>query len=218
VGTKQLKHNAVTGTKIRNGAVTAAKINTSGLTVPDATHAASADSATSATSASNATHATNSDQLGGVAAAGYQKRVTGTCSTAVSSINQAGGVGCASGVVVPIDLNVAAGSLTKLQVGALEMDFECHHGAGSFVDVDFVNTAATQASLNWFYWAETTPTADGVGLGPGADSGGIGFAGGRIEGQFIYSVHNQEQTTVSLHAVDLTSSCEINGAAEYAPH
>ena len=57
VGTKQLRNNAVTSKKIRNatiraadiknGAVKAAKIDTTGLTVPEALHAASADSATS---------------------------------------------------------------------------------------------------------------------------------------------------------------------------
>jgi len=49
VGSKQLKKNAVTSSKIKNHAVGAAKINTNGLTVPSATHAASADSATNAT-------------------------------------------------------------------------------------------------------------------------------------------------------------------------
>lgn len=54
--------------KIKNKAVTAAKINPSGLTVPNATHATSADSATNAT---NATNATTSSRLGGVAASHY---------------------------------------------------------------------------------------------------------------------------------------------------
>ena len=66
VGTKQLKNNAVTASKIKNGSVTAQKINTSGLTVPNATNAANA---------ANAGHATNSDQLGGVAATGYEPAV-----------------------------------------------------------------------------------------------------------------------------------------------
>jgi hypothetical protein len=58
VGTKQLKNNAVTGTKIADGTVTASKIDPSGLTVPTATHATSAGSATNAT---NATHAASAD-------------------------------------------------------------------------------------------------------------------------------------------------------------
>jgi hypothetical protein len=63
----QLKKNAVTGVKIKNGAVTAAKINPKGLTVPNATHATSADSATNAT---NATHATTAGSAAPSGAAG----------------------------------------------------------------------------------------------------------------------------------------------------
>jgi len=55
IGSKQLKKNAVTGVKIKNGAVTKSKINTTGLTVPNAVHATSASSATSATNAASAT-------------------------------------------------------------------------------------------------------------------------------------------------------------------
>lgn len=55
VGTKQLKNDAVIGTKIKDASVTAADIDPTGLTAPEATHAGSADSAT------NATHATSAD-------------------------------------------------------------------------------------------------------------------------------------------------------------
>jgi hypothetical protein len=55
VGTKQLKKNAVTTAKIKNGAVTGAKVNLSSLgTVPNATHATSADSASHADTAGDA--------------------------------------------------------------------------------------------------------------------------------------------------------------------
>ena len=74
VGTKQLKKNAVTGVKIKNGAVGAAKINPSGLTVPNAAHATSADSATNATNAAHATTAGSaapSGAAGGALAGSY---------------------------------------------------------------------------------------------------------------------------------------------------
>jgi hypothetical protein len=87
VGTKQLKNGAVTATKlhtgavtakklhagavtsatISNGAVTGSKLNLSGVTVPAASHANTADSATNAghattaDSATNAGHATTAD-------------------------------------------------------------------------------------------------------------------------------------------------------------
>lgn len=90
VGTKQLKNNAVTGAKIKNGAVTgdkiaagavgASSINTAGLTVPNASHAATADTAgkaavattaTKATSADTATTANNALALGGKGPSSY---------------------------------------------------------------------------------------------------------------------------------------------------
>jgi hypothetical protein len=56
VGTRQIKNRAITGAKIRNQAVTGAKIKLSTLgTVPDASHAVSADAAL------NASHATRAD-------------------------------------------------------------------------------------------------------------------------------------------------------------
>jgi hypothetical protein len=86
VGAKQIKNGAVTAAKIGNGAVTEAKIangavtgskiglgavgaaniNTSGLIVPNASHANSADSATDAT---NAAHAGDAQTLQGLSAA-----------------------------------------------------------------------------------------------------------------------------------------------------
>ncbi len=45
MGAKQLKTNAVTTKEIKNGAVIASKLNTTGLTVPNALHANSATAA-----------------------------------------------------------------------------------------------------------------------------------------------------------------------------
>jgi hypothetical protein len=71
VGNKQLKNGAVTTSKIKNGAVTGPKINFASLgTVPKASHAIIADSTGHA---SRADSATTASQLGGVAAANYQK-------------------------------------------------------------------------------------------------------------------------------------------------
>ncbi len=69
IGTKQLKNNAVTAVKIKNGTISGSKINLASLgTVPDATHA---DTATTAAAASSAS---NSAQLGGAPAADYRDR------------------------------------------------------------------------------------------------------------------------------------------------
>jgi hypothetical protein len=62
-----LKNGAVTTKKIKNHAVTGAKLNLTGVTVPDAAHAGTADTATrastaaSAGTASSATHAGSAD-------------------------------------------------------------------------------------------------------------------------------------------------------------
>src|SRR6476620_4036641 len=55
VGPKQLKKGAVTTSKIKNGAVVGAKVNLASLgTVPNATHATSADTAKAAAPSGNA--------------------------------------------------------------------------------------------------------------------------------------------------------------------
>jgi hypothetical protein len=55
VGSKQIKKEAITGAKIKDGAVTSSKIALSSLgTVPTATHASTADTSTTATTASEA--------------------------------------------------------------------------------------------------------------------------------------------------------------------
>lgn len=67
VGTKQIKKNAVIGSKVKNGSLTGADINASTLgNVPSATnanHASAADSASHATSADNATGASSPNTL-----------------------------------------------------------------------------------------------------------------------------------------------------------
>lgn len=214
VGTKQLKKNAVTSPKIKNGAVTASKLNTKGLQVPWALHAMDATYASTAASATNADHATSSDQLGGLAAAAYQRRVSGTCFTAVSSINQDGGVGCATGVVLPFDKLISSGGFDDIVVADLQLEVLCHQG-GTNTLVRFIHLGPNQATLNWFDWNLNAATADGVALNPGHFKD-FDFTGGRIEGQFIYSIHNGFQITVSLHAFDASSFCEATGTIEYA--
>lgn len=62
VGTKQLKRNAVTSSKVRDGAITGADVDESSFgQVPSAATAASATNATNAGHATNADRATNAD-------------------------------------------------------------------------------------------------------------------------------------------------------------
>ncbi len=69
VGTKQLKRNAITSSKVRNGAITGADVNESSFgqvpsaaTAANATNATNAGHATNADQATNAGHATNADK------------------------------------------------------------------------------------------------------------------------------------------------------------
>jgi hypothetical protein len=74
VGSNQLKKNAVTTAKIKNGAVTGSKVNLSTLgTVPNATHAASAD---------------NSTQLGGKGPSNYVQQVAQSGETLTGQISE----------------------------------------------------------------------------------------------------------------------------------
>lgn len=94
VGTKQLKQNAVNGSKVKDGSLSGADINVSTLgTVPSATRASVADNATHA---ENASHADNAAQLGGLLASAFQLRVSGGCSagTSIASVNADGSVAC----------------------------------------------------------------------------------------------------------------------------
>jgi len=236
VGASQLKPDSVSTSKIQPGAVTAGKIDPTGLKVPKAGHAttantanfadqagtaASADDASNAKHADNATNATNatiaanSGALGGLAASGYQQRVTGTCSTAVSTINQNGSVGCATGTVMPIDMLLAHGSDGSQSFGDLIFGARCDELGGT--EFDFTNTAPSNATLNYFIWDQSGPVADGKVV-PANSAPGVpfNFLGSRVEGQFIFSIHNKEEITVNLHAID-NSSCEITGTAEIAP-
>ena len=69
VGTKQLKRNAVTSSKVRNGAITGVDVNESSFgqvpsaaTAANATNATNAGHATNADNATHAGHATNADK------------------------------------------------------------------------------------------------------------------------------------------------------------
>ena len=111
VGSKQLKRNAVTNSKIKNGAVTGSKLNLTGVTVPNAVHANTADSATSANTANTAN---NANALGGVPAAGYTQRSCGSLSGAIKGFAH---------------INDAAVSTTALSTAGVEAGYNCSGGS-----------------------------------------------------------------------------------------
>jgi hypothetical protein len=82
--------------------------------------------------------------------------------------------------------------------------------------VQFLNRSQANATLNWFFSNGTTVAANGVVLGPpdsGSEARSFSFAGGRIEGQFIFATSN-EMTTVNLHTFDAGNRCEVHGTAQ----
>jgi hypothetical protein len=102
VGTKQLKANAVNGTKVADGSLTGADINSATLgTVPNAANAANA---TAAGTAANAAHATNSDQLGGSAASKYLMGAVDSASHTTQGLFSSGT--CTSGFATAVTATV----------------------------------------------------------------------------------------------------------------
>src|ERR1700761_3343822 len=112
VGAAKIKKGAVTSTKIGNGAVGAAQLNTAGLTVPNATHADSANHAATADSADKATSATSAGTA-----------TSATTATTANTANSATVANAAFSVnsgneILPFD----AAAFTFTTVASLELD------------------------------------------------------------------------------------------------
>lgn len=242
VTTAKLRKGAVTNAKLRDGSVSGEKIDLASLgTVPsaaragsaaradratmadraaDAGHAASAERAKSAAQAASAERADraaaadDAERLGGRPASEYQLQLQQGCpSAAIEAIGQDGSVLCHE-ATLPISLDQGAGDpVDAVQLGTgLLLQSVCHDGAQ--VKVVFLNNGATTGSLNWFASVGGAASADGVAI-PANGSKSFLYDGSRVEGQFIYSI-GLHVTTVSLHAYDATSSCEIRGTAVLA--
>jgi hypothetical protein len=108
----------------------------------------------------------------------------------------------------------------------------CHDGGA--VKIAFQNLGSDDATLNWWYGMhpyKAQPTGSNPGLlnasGVGVNAYGLvvragyeqdfWFIGVQIEGQFIFA-NNEGNTTVSLHAFDGTTFCEVRGTALFAPN
>ncbi len=87
VGTKQLKNNAVTGAKVKDGSLNAADI---GGAVNSADHALTADSASHAASADSASRAVSADSAASASQAGNAEKLGGAPSSAYIQASQAG--------------------------------------------------------------------------------------------------------------------------------
>jgi hypothetical protein len=117
---------AVTTPKIKNGAVTAAKLNVTGVTVPNALHANSANTAASAANATNAGHASTADTAVNATNAGHAP----TADTAVNATN-ANTVGGVTVKQFSVKLAPNAGATTLLETGLVTLTGACTGGVSS---------------------------------------------------------------------------------------
>ena len=131
VGTKQLKNGAVTAEKVQSGSLTGTQINASTLgTVPNATHAVSADSATQAEQANLLQGKHASDFLGASATAANSNQLEGhpasdflSASGTAQNSNQLGGLGASSYLGAPVTVH------TQVVQGLTEGSGEAAAGA-----------------------------------------------------------------------------------------
>jgi hypothetical protein len=124
VGTKQIKNEAVTAAKVKNGSLTGTQINASTLgTVPNATHAVSAESAAHAVSADSATQAEQANLLQGKHASDFLA-ANGTAQNS----NQLGGLGASSYLGAPVTVRTQTISGPTTGGGTMLIDAECDRG------------------------------------------------------------------------------------------
>ncbi len=203
VVSRSIKNGQVKKPDLGNGAVTTKKLAASAV-------------------APNAAHATNANLLGGSPAFAYQRRVTGTCSRGGSFINSIGEIGCPEGPIEGIRMTPAAGDDDTRFVADsnLFLSVLCHESGKT--EIAFTNNSGGGATLNWLYSNGTTVSASGNSLsanGTATDTQEFSFAGGRIEGQFIFAWDSQNGrgvTTFKVHAFDGTSFCEVRATSNVA--
>ena len=195
VGTKQLKKNAVTSAKIRNGTITGADVNEAKLgRVSDAAHATSADTAASATSAA--------------AAANGAQRIDFQGSPVDPT---------------PAGPN-PSGAHPVLTIGELSIRASCSNAGGSNSRILVTLTSSVNAYVDYegarFDNPGLTTVLSGTDLAAGVPYSQIDLTGGnRFEDlQIVYRNPNRTITiAVSAAAGSGLSDCPLQGTAVAAP-
>jgi hypothetical protein len=214
-----IRNGEVRTGEVRDGAVRSADVLNDSLTGNDV-------SESSFGIVPDAAHATNADQLGGRAASGYQRRVTGNCTGpgAIQSIRGDGGVSCSDRAVFPISANLSFNGQGPIRFSpsALGLYVFCGNAGAS---VEFINHGNGGATLNWLFsqgenHPNSTVNASGTSLsaaGQGNSRLSFVFAK-RLEGQWIFA-DADGVTTVNLHGFFAADPpfCEFKGTAEFAP-
>jgi len=129
IGTKDIRKAAVTTAKLKNDAVTGAKVKESSLgEVPKAAEAKKATEAGHAATASSANTALSADQLGGVPAASFGSGIVGAAITAppVAANNPSAATGGPIGIgefQMPVPVPIKVKNLTVRVSGDLSRPF-----------------------------------------------------------------------------------------------
>jgi hypothetical protein len=209
VGTKQLKKNAVKGSKVADGSLTAADISGPVKTATNATeaaHASDADQATNADHAATANQATNAAQLGGATASSFFP----------------------SGKVKRVDLSVeqaTTGSIkgALLTLGPLTLNWQCTKTESAQILFILGASSAENGTIGYGYTSDAVPEAvSGLSsnltetpatvVSPADDA--LGEVGA---GELVYRDPN---TTISLtfryFVADFLDRCQLFGVAVQA--
>ena len=209
VGTKQLKNNAVKGSKVADGSLAASDI---GGPVDSATEAAHAKVADNATNADQATHADNADNAAKADQAVNSDALGGSPSSAFFPSSRVGRVHA--------DVTQASGSSTTplLTMGPLTLTMACNRGANETVGINASSTASN-ASIEVGITADAAPTTSASfvtltsapsGILSRTDSG-TGQSGA---GELVYSDSN---TTIAVpfrfFVSTIFNRCLVSGVA-----
>ena len=121
----------------------------------------------------------------------------------------------AAGTVTALRNVPSAGDDIGIDAGnGLWLEIACHTPQ---VLIEFQNRGSGDATFNFFYSDGTTVNASGAVVSPLPQPGfQVLFDNKRIEGQFIFA-NDAGNTTVSLHAFDGGTFCEIQGTLQFGP-
>jgi hypothetical protein len=203
VGTKQLKANAVTGTKVKNGSLTGADLNLSTLgQVPSATHATSADTASHAAGADQANRAGDAATLGGLGPASFYP------ATDVRRIDFAGAIPTGATILSLDGLGISAGcqegglaGSTHLSVSATSVQ------PGAQIDAQMTSreSGAEKSTVSSFQLSSTpSEVAKAFTV--------VGGEGSQAVGTLLY--HDATHAiAIVLELRAVSGSCQLSGTA-----
>jgi hypothetical protein len=209
VGTKQLKKNAVKGSKVADGSLTSADIGgpvKSASNATEAAHAANADQASNADHAATADQAVNAAQLGGATASSFFP----------------------SGKVKRVDLSVeqaTTGSIkgALLTMGPLTLNWQCTKSESAQTLFVLGASSASNGTIGYGYTSDAEPKAvSGLSSNltetPATVVSPSDAALGEVgAGELVYRDPN---TTIALtfryFVTELLDRCELFGVAVQA--